>query len=137
MSHFDICLAGIFSTLLITPKPKNPKIIFQWAGLEKLGYEHAFKPYTYSLRSFSKRGGRRPILYIDSDPPAFIGLKVTKFQGDNVKNESAREKKLEGGVTPSSACLGLTKAFQFLKSIISDMLIAYLIIWILKTKRIF
>ena len=45
-------------------------IFVQWAGLEKLGYEHAFQPYTYSIRLFSWG------LYINSDPPpAFIGLK--------------------------------------------------------------
>ena len=46
---------SFFSTL---PSTQTKKVIdlffFQWAGLEKLGYEHAFQPYTYSLISFSK-----------------------------------------------------------------------------------
>ena len=36
--------------------------------------EHAFQPYTYSQRHFSK-GGRPPSLYIDSDPPTFYMVK--------------------------------------------------------------
>jgi len=46
--------------------------VFLWAGHEKLGYEHAFQLYTYSLGPFSRGGGakRPPRLYIDSDPPA-------------------------------------------------------------------
>ena len=55
----------------LAPKLSIIGLIFvQWAGLEKLGYEHAFQPYTYSIRLFSWG------LYINSDPPpAFIGLK--------------------------------------------------------------
>ena len=51
-------------------------IFFQWTGHEKLGYEHTFQPYTYTLRSFSRVGGLgAPLrLYRDSDPPAFTGL---------------------------------------------------------------
>ena len=53
----------------------NGLIFFLFAGHEKLGYEHAFQPYAYSLRPYS--GGRQtppPRLYIDLDPPALIGL---------------------------------------------------------------
>ena len=41
-------------------------IFFQWAGLEKLGFKHAFQPYTYSLRPFSPQSihkFRPPSLY--------------------------------------------------------------------------
>ena len=34
-------------------------IFFLWSDLEKLDYEHAFQPYTYSLRPFSRGGGRQ------------------------------------------------------------------------------
>ena len=37
---------------------------------EKLGYECAFQPYTYSLRPFSRGGGR-----LAPDPLVFIGSK--------------------------------------------------------------
>ena len=37
---------------------------------EKLGYECAFQPYTYSLRPFSRGGGR-----LAPDPLVFIGLR--------------------------------------------------------------
>ena len=39
-------------------------------------------------------------------------LKVTKFHGDSVKNESARTKNYRGGApnAPSPACLGLKPA---------------------------
>ena len=79
MSHFDICfkqkkyflllfdlIFGIFSTLRSTQTIKIIDLISQWVGLEKLGYEqHAFQPYTYSFRPFSKGGGRGtpPSLY--------------------------------------------------------------------------
>ena len=47
-------------------------IFFLKAVLKKLSYEHAFQPYTYFLRSFSRGGGRGtpppPSLSIDSDP---------------------------------------------------------------------
>ena len=39
------------------------KFFFQWAEIQKWADEHAFQLYNYSLR-----------LYIDSDPPAFLGL---------------------------------------------------------------
>ena len=55
---FTIFLA-LFSTL---PSTQNflgyHSNFFQWAGLIKLGFEHAFQPYTYSLRLFSMDGGR-------------------------------------------------------------------------------
>ena len=50
---------------------------YLWAGHEKLGYEHAFQPYTYNLRPFAWGGApNAPQLWIDSDPPTFTGLKV-------------------------------------------------------------
>ena len=43
----------LFSTL---PSTQTIKVIepifFQWAGLEQLGYVHAFHPYSYSLKPF-------------------------------------------------------------------------------------
>ena len=66
MSHFDICfkqknIFNIFYLFLALPSTQTIKVIdlifFQWAGLENLGYEHAFNSYTYSLRPFSKGGG--------------------------------------------------------------------------------
>jgi len=49
---------------------------FLRTGHKELGYAHAFQPYTYSLRPFSRRGVKHPSprLFLDSDPPAFIGL---------------------------------------------------------------
>ena len=46
------------------------------AYLEKLGYEHAFQPYTYSICTFS-RGSREPpyTIYIDSYQPTFYRVK--------------------------------------------------------------
>ena len=59
---------GIFLILTSTQTTKVINLIFfNELALNKLGYEHAFQPYTYSLR---------PFLYIDSDPPVFIGLKT-------------------------------------------------------------
>ena len=45
----------------------------------KLGYEHAHKPNTYSLRPFSILGACPLRQCIDSDPPAFLGL-IVLFQ---------------------------------------------------------
>ena len=77
--HFFNPFLAFFSTLPSTQTIKVINLIFfQSADLEKLGFEHAFQPYIYSLRPFSKGGGRKTppsSLYIDSDPPAFIGLK--------------------------------------------------------------
>ena len=42
---------GIFSTLHCT------LTLFQWAGIKKLNFEHAFQPYTYTLRG----GGQQAI----------------------------------------------------------------------------
>jgi len=56
-----------------------------------LGYEHAFQPYTYSVRPFSRGGGiwRPPKLCTDSDPPAFIGLTTTlSFPNKNLGIQS-------------------------------------------------
>ena len=47
-------------------------IFFLWAGHEKLGYEHVFQPYAYSLRPFS-RGGPQAIQRI-RPPSLYIGL---------------------------------------------------------------
>jgi len=68
--HFYICLKQkIFLNFFypffrhLFPPSSAPKLLksnfFLWAGHEKLGYEHAFQPYTYSLRPFSWRGGRQ------------------------------------------------------------------------------
>ena len=65
----------MFHTLLFVLNKKKYFLHFfqpslQWAGLDKLVYEHAFQPYTYSLRSFSRGQSMQ-----DSDPPAIIELK--------------------------------------------------------------
>ena len=62
MVFFWLNFLGIFSSLA----PKLLKLMvnfFLWAGHEKLGYEHAFQPYTYSLRTFMGRGGGCPPCY--------------------------------------------------------------------------
>ena len=63
--YFYICLKLFFSIFSILPSTQTIKVIdpifFQWASLEKLCYEHAFQPYTYSLRPFSRGGGKRPL----------------------------------------------------------------------------
>ena len=55
--HFFNLFLSFFSTL---PRTQTKKVIdlifFQRVGLEKLGYEHAFQPYSYSLRPFYKGG---------------------------------------------------------------------------------
>ena len=54
---FDLFL-DFFSTLPSTQTIKVIDLIFfLWAGLEKLSYKHAFQPYSYSIRPFSKGGG--------------------------------------------------------------------------------
>ena len=88
MSHLVIYFfhLPVFRHFLTLPSTQTIKVIglifFLWAGLEKLGYEHAFQPYTYSLRPFSRGGGakRPPRLYIDLDPPACLGLKWKENQ---------------------------------------------------------
>ena len=57
----------------------SPKLII--TGFAELCYEHASLPYTFTPRNFSTGKGRLlPFsrLYIDSDPPAFIGLSNLK-----------------------------------------------------------
>ena len=68
--------------LNLAPKPLKLSVyFFQWAGLEKLGYEHAFQLYTYSLRPFSM--GRWAWDASQAlqrfRPPAFIGLRLLLF----------------------------------------------------------
>ena len=41
-------------------------------------------------------------IFLTTNPPNYYSLKVTKFHGDSVKNESARAKKLEGGGAPNA-----------------------------------
>ena len=66
--HFPAFFRHFFQTIRVIGL-----IFFLWAGLKKLGYEHAFQPYTYSLRPFS-RGGPQAIHRFR--PPAFIGLSI-------------------------------------------------------------
>ena len=53
---------AFFSTLPSTKTIKVIDLIF-----EKLGFDHAIQPYTYSLK-WGGGVGRPPSLYIDSDP---------------------------------------------------------------------
>ena len=94
MCHTLICVLNkkniftfflaFFTTLPSTANYKSYRsnFIFQWAGLEKFGYEHAFQPFTYSL------GGRPPSLNIDSNPPAFLGLSYTFYTSFVRRNTS-------------------------------------------------
>ena len=73
---------GIFFPPSLAPKLLKLSVyFFLRSGHEKLDNEHAFQPHIYSLRSFSKGGGRQtpPRLYIDSGPPVFIGLMYSFF----------------------------------------------------------
>ena len=55
---FLTLLLRIFSTLSSIQTIKVIGLIFFLsAGLEKLGYEHAFQAYTYSQRPISRGGG--------------------------------------------------------------------------------
>ena len=45
-----------------------------------------------------REGGGSPSISWFSSTPAGIGLKVTQFHADSVKNESARTKKTKGGL---------------------------------------
>ena len=66
--------------------------------------------FFYTLRTFY-----HPVPYpmhkkknFTKNPLKYYLLKVKKFHGDSVKNESARAKKLEGGAPNAPpACLGL------------------------------
>ena len=63
-----------FSTFPSTQTKKVIDLIFfKGAGLEKLGYEHAFQPYTYSLRLFSKGGDAPPQSIHRFRPPSLVG----------------------------------------------------------------
>ena len=70
VAHFDICFEQInifyifflfWHFLSTLPSTQTIKVIdlifFSMRGLENLGYNHAFQPYTYSQRRFSKGGG--------------------------------------------------------------------------------
>ena len=49
-------------------------------------------------------------MFLTKSPLNYYSLKVTKFHGDSVKNESASAKKLEGGgakLAPSPLFIGL------------------------------
>ena len=68
--------SSVFSTL---PSTQTIKVIglifFLRAGHEKLGYEHGFQPYTFSLRPSSRGAPNAPPQAIHRfRPPAFIGL---------------------------------------------------------------
>ena len=75
---FVLKIFFIFLTLFSQTINVNGQIFFLWAGLEKLGNEHAFQPYTFSLSHILGGGAQNalPRLYIDSDHPAFIWLNV-------------------------------------------------------------
>ena len=67
--------------MVVIPNTQTVKVInlifFLRAGLEKLGYEHAFQPFNYSLWPLSRGAPNAPPpqdIHIDSEPPAFTGL---------------------------------------------------------------
>ena len=77
--HVETCVTlTLFPTFPSTQTIKVIRLIFSLSCHEKLDYEHAFQPYTSSLRSFSWGGGTKcpPRLYLDSDPLAFKGLLI-------------------------------------------------------------
>ena len=80
---FYIFLTILFAFLLTLPSTQPIEVIglilFQWAGLEKLGYEQAFQPYTFSLWSFSRGGvgvGRPPQAMHKLRPPSLYWVSV-------------------------------------------------------------
>ena len=67
LNQKNICLFVFFSTLPSTQTIKVIDLIFfQWAGLENWALNMHFNPIPILQGP--------PILYIDSEPPAFIGL---------------------------------------------------------------
>ena len=52
---------------------------------------------TCIFQGLFKNVGFRSVALVTNNPLKNCSLKVTKFHGDSVKNESAREKKLHGG----------------------------------------
>ena len=57
-------------------------IFFLWADLEKLGYDHALQPYTYSLKPFSRGWGRQTPPWGRGCGGAMILAKITSEPQD-------------------------------------------------------
>ena len=85
-------LALLFLTLKLATKGQTIKVrglFFSMFWLEKLGYEHALQPYTFTLRPFLLVGGGR--LCINSNPPTlppfFMGQSGALFNNVIVDGE--------------------------------------------------
>ena len=78
--HFSDLFFAFFSALSSTQTIKVIGLIFfsmSWHW--QIGLCTCISTHTYSLRPFSRGGTNLPRLYIDSDPPAFIGLTRNLF----------------------------------------------------------
>ena len=90
----------------LAPKLRKLLVFFHLAGNEKLGYEHTFQPYIYSLRRGYGAKRPPPRLYINSDPTAFKGSLLTIVNENNQLYRNSRfikhEEKLSFGEVPTS-----------------------------------
>ena len=83
MCHTLIFVLNKNKKISTLPSTQTIKVIdlifFEWAGLEKLGYKHAFQPY--SLRPFSKggRGTPTPQAIHRFRPPSLYRVKLNRI----------------------------------------------------------